>query len=52
VGQAVGGGIYIESGATVYMDMFTVANSINNTDNSGLNGPTANIDGTYIPKNC
>ena len=52
VGQAVGGGIYIESGATVYMDMFTVANSINNTDTSGLNGPTANIDGTYISKNC
>ena len=52
VGQAVGGGIYIESGATVYMDMFTVANSINNTDNSGLNGPTANIDGTAILQNC
>jgi hypothetical protein len=56
VGQAVGGGIYIESGgksgATVYMDMFTVANTINNTDNSGMNGSTANIDGTYILRNC
>jgi hypothetical protein len=27
-----------------------VANTINNTDSSGLNGSTANIDGTYIPK--
>jgi hypothetical protein len=42
-----GGGIYIASGATVYVDPFTVANTINNTDSSGLNGPTANIDGTY-----
>jgi len=24
----------------------------NNTDNSGTNGSTANIDGTYIPQNC
>jgi hypothetical protein len=48
----LGSGIYIVSGATVYIDSFTVANSINNTDSSGLNGPTANIDGTYILKNC
>jgi len=48
----LGGGIYIESGATVYIDSFTVANTINNTDSSGLNGPTANIDGTYILQNC
>ena len=39
--------MYIVPGATVYLDSFTVANTINNTDNSGLNGPTANIDGTY-----
>jgi hypothetical protein len=43
----LGGGIYIESGATVYLDPFTVANTINNTDSSGTNGSTANIDGTY-----
>jgi hypothetical protein len=47
-----GGGIYIASGATVYIDSFTVAHTINNTDSSGLNGSTANIDGTYIPQNC
>jgi hypothetical protein len=34
------------------MDMFTVANTINNTDNSGTNGSTANIDGTAILKTC
>ena len=46
-----GGGIYIYPGypvATVYLDSFTVANTINNTDESGLNGSTANIDGTYL----
>ncbi len=42
-----GGGIYIWSGATAYLDSFTLANTINNTDSSGLNGPTANIVGTY-----
>jgi hypothetical protein len=47
-----GGGIYIASGATVYLDAFTVANTINNTDRSGTNGSTANIDGTYILRNC
>jgi hypothetical protein len=47
-----GGGIYIGSGATVYIDSFTVAHTINNTDISGLNGPTANIDGSYILQNC
>jgi hypothetical protein len=51
-GQGFGGGIYIESGATVYIDAFTVANTINNTDSSGTNGSTANIDGTYILMNC
>jgi hypothetical protein len=52
VGQAYGGGLYIESGATLYVDAFTVANTINNTDSSGTNGNTANIDGSYILQNC
>ena len=43
-----GGGIYLYPGATVYLDSFTVANTINNTDESGLNGSTANIDGMYL----
>jgi hypothetical protein len=47
-----GGGIDIASGTTVYIDSFTVANTINNTDISGLNGRTANIDGMYILQNC
>jgi hypothetical protein len=42
-----GGGIDIEPGATVSLDAFTVANIIDNTDSSGLNGPTANIHGSY-----
>jgi hypothetical protein len=49
------GGIGISSGPyepTVYIDSFTVAHTINNTDSSGLNGSTANIDGTYILKSC
>jgi len=47
---AGGGGICIASwgGATVYLDPFTVANAINNTDSSGTNGSTGDIDGTYI----
>jgi hypothetical protein len=36
----------------VYIDTSTVNNTINNADSSGLNGPTANIDGTYILQNC
>ena len=52
LGQGFGGGIYIVSRATVYIDSFTVAHTINNTDSSGLNGPTANINGTYILQNC
>ena len=55
-----GGGIYVDPGppiytytvTAVYIDSFTVANAVNNTDLSGLNGRTANIDGTYILKNC
>jgi predicted outer membrane repeat protein len=39
-----GGGIYIYAGgkAAVYLDALT--SILNNTDSSGLNGPTANID--------
>ncbi len=46
-----GAGLFIHSGATVYLDSFTVANTINNTDRTGLNGSSANIDGTYILQN-
>jgi predicted outer membrane repeat protein len=38
-----GGGIYIATAATVYIDPFTVANTINNTAST-----EPNIDGTYI----
>jgi hypothetical protein len=51
-GQGFGGGLYIAPEATVYMDPFTVANTINNRDSSGLNGSTANIDGSYILQSC
>jgi hypothetical protein len=44
-----GGGIYIASGATVYIDSFTLANTTYNSDSSGIYfGNTANIDGRYI----
>ena len=43
-----GGRIYIVSAATLYVDPFTVANTFNNTDDSGTNGSTANVDGAYI----
>jgi len=44
-----GGGIFIGSGATVSIDSFTVANTIDNSDSSGINfGTTANIGGTYV----
>ena len=42
-----GGGVFIAKGATVYLDSFTVANTINNIDSSGTNGSTANLDGPY-----
>jgi hypothetical protein len=48
----LGGGNLIASGATVYIDSFTVTNTTNNTDNSALNGSTANIDGSYILRSC
>jgi len=48
----VGGGLYIAGKATVYLDSFTVINTLNNHDNSGTNGSTANIDGTYTLRNC
>jgi predicted outer membrane repeat protein len=38
-----GGGIYIESGATVYLDAFTLANVINNSAQHHRN-----IDGSYL----
>jgi hypothetical protein len=50
-GYLMGGGLYIAAPATVYLDSFTVANTLNNKDNSGTNGNTANIDGTYILRN-
>lgn len=44
-----GGGIFIASGATVSSDSFTVTNTFDNSDSSGINfGTTANIDGKYI----
>jgi hypothetical protein len=49
--SAYGGGIYIYPASTVDLDSFSVTNTINNTDESGLNGITANIDGTYILQN-
>jgi hypothetical protein len=39
-----GGGIYIEPGATVYIDSSTVTNTTNNTPD--------NIEGTYVLQNC
>jgi predicted outer membrane repeat protein len=39
-----GGGIEIASGAAVYIDTFTVSNTISNSPN--------NIDGSYILQNC
>jgi hypothetical protein len=48
-----GGGFFISANAKVYIDSFTVANTISNTDrSSGTNGITADIDGTYILQNC
>jgi hypothetical protein len=48
-GSGYGGGIFTDNGE-LSLDPATVANTTNNTDgNSGLNGDTANIDGSYIP---
>jgi hypothetical protein len=54
-----GGGIYIAAGATVYIDTAAVdpldpTVVTNNTDSSGTNGSTANIDnqGTLVAHNC
>jgi hypothetical protein len=44
-----GGGLDIASGATVYIDSFTVNNTINNV--GGFNNSPDNNDGTYIVKN-
>ncbi len=48
-GSGSGGGLDITSPAIVYLDSFTVAHtySSNNTDSTGLNGSSANIDGGY-----
>jgi hypothetical protein len=60
-GQGFGGGIYIASGATVYIDVSSVdpvdpTVVTKNTDSSGTSttpySSTANIDGTYIAQNC
>jgi hypothetical protein len=51
IGNGFGGGTYIFAAAAIYMDSLTVANTINNTDYSGMNN-TANIDGAYILQNC
>jgi hypothetical protein len=55
--QYFGGGIFIAPGATVYIDVSSVDSVdptvvTNNTDSSGLNGSTANIDGSYIVQSC
>jgi hypothetical protein len=56
VGPGYGGGLYL-GGATVYIDTPAVDSADptvvnNNTDSSGTNGSTANIDGSYILQNC
>jgi hypothetical protein len=45
--HSVGGGIYISTLGALDLDSFTLAHTVNNTDHSGLNGSTANIDGKY-----
>jgi hypothetical protein len=42
-GGGYGGGLYIAAGATVYLDAFTLANTINNTADID-----PNIDGSYV----
>jgi hypothetical protein len=56
-GHGYGGGIYIAPAATVSIDLAKVdavdpTVVTNNTDDSGTNGSTANIDGMYIVQNC
>ncbi len=50
-GFGYGGGLDIKSPAIVYLDSFTVANTRNNTDSTGLNGASANINGGYTVLN-
>jgi hypothetical protein len=45
--KAFGGGVFIAPKAILYLDAFTLANTVNNKDSSGTNGSTANIDGSY-----
>jgi hypothetical protein len=58
-GHGYGGGIYIAPGATLYIDTAAVdpldpTVVTNNTDSSGTNGSTANVDnqGTLVAQNC
>ena len=44
-----GGGMYVAPAASVSLDAFTLANTIDNSDSSGTNGSTANIDGSILP---
>jgi hypothetical protein len=46
-GQGFGGGLYLQSGATVSLDAFTVADT---TDNTADVDP--NIDGSYVLRPC
>jgi hypothetical protein len=46
-GTGYGGGLFIANKAALYLDASTLANTVNNTDSSGTNGITANIDGSY-----
>jgi hypothetical protein len=49
----VGGGLYIAGKATVYLDSFTVTNTVNNNVNDGFGpGSPDNIDGSYTLRNC
>jgi hypothetical protein len=45
--SGIGGGVYIALPAAVDIDAFTMLNTVNNTDSSGTNGSTANIDGPF-----
>jgi hypothetical protein len=51
-GQGRGGGLFMDPKAALYLDSVTLANTLNNTDSSGTNGSTANIDGSYVLRNC
>ena len=44
-----GGGMYVAPVASVSLDAFTLANTIDNSDSSGTDGSTANIDFAPFP---